>query len=567
MFSVDKFTVLLHQLEQLDRSHSDNSNGLRTRGEAILHSFLRYAEFAVGAVWLADDDGLELTAAGGGWDPAVRLEADVPPAILHHTSETTGLEGFAAAAGLRSTPDVVIPLRRGEALYGVLAFRREPPAQGSDSDIHLLRATGMHLAALLANHRLAVEARQVEFLTKVHQLELESIYDIGLSIASTLNFDELTDEILMRAVTLLNARRAALYLRQTGRFVLHRSFGELGSEDIRRDLTEEAANDLLEEGRSLTQTADARAIFPRCVSAVAVPIRSERGVIGVLAAADREFRDGVGPFEPADIRTLSMFASQAAIALENARLHRQALEKQAMERELELAATIQRDILPRQVVAPEGFDLDVWTRPARQLGGDYHAFMATETATSFCVADVSGKSTPAAILVSACHAALQLLFDEGRELGDIATELNRHIHHWSSQNKFITLILATIDREARTLRYVNAGHNPAYMVTRGTITPLHSHGLPIGMMAGTTYEVMSVPFEPDSLLVLYSDGITEAENNAGEEFGYARLTEVIERHADRTCREIRDGIVAAVDEFTVGQSQLDDQTTVVVRTL
>ena len=422
------------------------------------------------------------------------------------------------------------------------------------------------LTILLENRKLEVEAKQGEFLSKVHQLELESLYEIGMSIASTLNLDELSDEILMRAVTLLNARRAALYLRRAGRFDLHRSFGENASSDLQADLDEDAANDLLEEGRSLTDTGRASGIFPDCVSAVALPIRSDRGVIGVLAAADREFRDGVGPFEASDIRTLSMFASQAAIALENARLHRQALEKQAMERELELAATIQRDILPRQVVAPDGFDLDVWTRPARQLGGDYHAFMATDTAASFCVADVSGKSTPAAILVSACHAALQLLFDEGRGLGEIATELNRHIHRWSSQNKFITAILATIDRENRRLLYVNAGHNPAYLVAGGEIASIHSHGLPIGMMGETTYEMMSVPFEPGSLLVLYSDGIIEAEGEGEEEFGYDRLTAIIEENSERSCSEIREKIVSAVDAFTRGRPQTDDQTLALVRT-
>ncbi len=567
MFSVDKFSVLLHQLEQLDRSFPDNSDGARERGEAILRSVLRYGEFSSGAIWLSCEDEIELAAVEGSWSPASLLTAEIPPDLLHRTSDAAGIEAFASGSGLEPIPDAVVPFRKGSTIYGLLALRRDSAAAMADHEVQLLRATGMHLTSALVNQRLAAEARQVEFLTKFHQLELESIYDIGLSIASTLNFDELTDEILMRAVTLLNARRAALYLRQKGRFVLHRSFGELGSEDIQRDLSEDAANELLEEGRVLTQTSQARAIFPTCVSAVALPIRSERGVIGVLAAADREFRDGVGPFEPADIKTLSLFASQAAIALENARLHRQALEKQAMERELELAATIQQDILPRQVVAPAGFDLDVWTRPAKQLGGDYHAFMATDTATTFCVADVSGKSTPAAILVSACHAALQLLFDEGRELGDIATELNRHIHRWSSQNKFITMILATIDQAQGRLRYVNAGHNPAYLVTDGKITQLHSHGLPIGMMAGTTYEVMSIPFEPGSLLVLYSDGITEAENNAGDEFGYDRLTAVIEENRDGSCRDVRDRIVAAVDQFTIGQPQTDDQTTVLVRTL
>ena len=169
-------------------------------------------------------------------------------------------------------------------------------------------------------------------------------------------------------------------------------------------------------------------------------------MIGVLAAGDRETREGdVGAFEANELRLLSLFANQVAIALENARLHKEALEKQAMQRELDLAATIQSDILPKSIPVVEGVELAALSRPAKQVGGDYHAFFQREGTLTTVVADVAGKSMPAALLVSAFHAAIQLLFAEGRELGDIATELNRHIHSWSAENKFITMIMVTID--------------------------------------------------------------------------------------------------------------------------
>jgi phosphoserine phosphatase RsbU/P len=567
MLTVDKFSVLLHQLQQLDRPSYDDSDVDRARGESILHSFLRFAEFDQGAIWLSRDGELRLAASAGPWVLPESLSVDIPSDVFHRSSDSAKLDATLIGRSLSPPPDVILPIRRGEEIYGLVALERSTEERFSDSEIHLLRAAGQYLSELLANRRLAVEAREGRFLSRIHELELESLYEIGMSIASTLNLDELTEEILMRAVSLLNARRAALYLRERGSFVLYRSFGETGPKLLERELSASAANELLEEGHFLVRTDDAGVIFPGCASAVALPIRSERGVIGVLAVADREFRDGVGPFEQSDIRTLSLFASQAAIALENTRLHRQALEKQAMERELELAATIQREILPRAIVPPDGFDLDVWTRPARQLGGDYHAFMATESAASLCVADVAGKSTPAAILVSACHAALQLLFDEGRELGDIAKELNRHIHRWSSHNKFITMVLATIDREKQVLLYVNAGHNPAYLVHDGTVQPLRSHGLPIGMMAGTEYETMSAAFPPGSLLVIYSDGITEAVDGADEEYGDDRLVEVIAEHAMLPCLRLREKIIESVDSFVAGHPQTDDQTIALVRTL
>src|SRR6185369_16872809 len=108
---------------------------------------------------------------------------------------------------------------------------------------------------------------------------------------------------------------------------------------------------------------------------VMLPIKGNNATIGVLAAADRETREGVGRFQDNEMRLLSLFANQVAIALENARLHREALEKQAMQRELDLAATIQRDILPKSIPTVASIDLSVLARPARQVGGDYHAFV------------------------------------------------------------------------------------------------------------------------------------------------------------------------------------------------
>ena len=163
------------------------------------------------------------------------------------------------------------------------------------------------------------------------------------------------------------------------------------------------------------------------------------------------------------------------------------------------------------------------------------------------VADVSGKSMPAALLVSALHAAVQLLVREGRELGEVATELNRHIHRWSAENKFITFIIASIDREAETLEYVNAGHNPGYVLVGDRLDTLKSHGLPIGMLAQSKYMTQVRPFANGSTVVLYSDGITEAENEAEEEFGSDRLENLLQPPC--TAAELRDRIAAAVDGF------------------
>jgi sigma-B regulation protein RsbU (phosphoserine phosphatase) len=265
------------------------------------------------------------------------------------------------------------------------------------------------------------------------------------------------------------------------------------------------------------------------------------------------------------MRLLSLFANQVAIALENARLHREALEKQAMQRELDLAATIQRDILPKSIPTVEGLPIAAFSKSAKQVGGDYHAFFERDGVVTLLVADVSGKSMPAALLVSALHAAVQLLFAEERELGDVATELNKHIHRWSAENKFVTLVMVSIDRRQETIEYVNAGHNPQYVVRNGEIDTLKSHGLPVGILPNSRYMTQRRPFPQGSLVVLYSDGITEAEDIAGEELENVRLEAVLRANIDASPDVIRDAIASAVETFAAGAPQKDDQTIVVAR--
>src|SRR5204862_1297165 len=377
------------------------------------------------------------------------------------------------------------------------------------------------------------------------------LYDIGLSIAGTLNIDELADEVLFRMISLINARRAVLLLREGASFKAYRAFGEVEiGEELLREIAAKGEAVSLDDG-----------------TIVAVPIKGNNEIIGVLAAAERETRDGgVAAFEANELRLLSLFANQVAIALENARLHKEALAKQAMEREMELAATIQRDILPKSLPHVQNIEVAVLAKPAKQVGGDYHAFFEREGTLTTIVADVAGKSMPAALLVSAFHAALQLLFAEGRELGEIATELNRHLHRWSAENKFVTMILITIDPEAETLQLINAVLNPCYVLTGGRIEQLNSHGLPIGILGTSRYMTQTRPFPTGSTVVLYSDGITEAENVEGDEFENDRLEALPAEHAGDSAAALRDAIAAAVDAFVGEAPQKDDETLVIART-
>ena len=503
------------------------------RSEALLDPFIRHTGFDAGALYLREGRESPLRLAA-------KTQQCVAPEILDGELpiDLTTLEDH-----------VLVPHRSGRDPVGLV--RLMSGVAQSEEDLDIIRAAAAFAGAMIANQRLALEMREGDFQLKYRLWELESLYDIGLSIAATLNIDELADEILFRMISLTNARRAALFLREGELFNVYRSFGEVA-------ISEEAIEELESKGEAIS-LEDGKV--------VAVPIKGSNSMIGVLAAAEREMRDGgIGAFEANDLRLLSQFGNQVSIALENARLHKEGLRKQAMEREMELAATIQRDILPKSIPSIEGIDLAALSRPARQVGGDYHAFFEHENGVTMVVADVAGKSMPAALLVSALHAAVQLLFAEGRELGDIATELNKHIHRWSAENKFVTFIVASIDREAQTLQFVNAGHNSCYVLTEARLELLRSHGLPIGILAQSKYMIQTLPFPRGSAVVLYSDGITEAENEAGEEFENERLEALLRQNIDAPAAVLRDRIAAAVDQFVGSAAQKDDQTLVIART-
>ena len=537
---VHRFAEFVHELQQLEKG------SISTQGPLILDAFARHTRFDTGALYLRDARGTELRLA------AKSMQCVAPDILASDVH-----------VALQPVPNVVVPLQSQREPVGILALSTELMDDAFDDDVAFVRAGAAFLSTLIANQRLLQDAREGDFQLKYRLWELESLYDIGLSIASTLNIDELADEILFRMISLSNARRAAMYLREGEAFRLYRSFGDVREGFLEEELTAQ----LMRQGKPLTFEGGAACLFPGCATFVAVPIKgSNDAVIGVLAAADRETREGgIGAFEANELRLLSLFGNQVAIAIENARLHQQALEKQAMERELELAATIQRDILPKAIPQLEGIEIAALSRPARQVGGDYHAFFVRDGVVTALVADVAGKSMPAALLVSALHAVIQLLFAEGREIGEIATELNRHIHNWSAENKFVTMIMVSIDPEHETLQFVNAGHNPGYLVANGRIEQIKSHGLPIGILPGTRYMSQTRSFPAGACAVLYSDGITEAEDVDGNEFENDRLEALLEEHMNCEPSLIRDQIADAVDAFVGEAPQKDDETIVIVR--
>jgi sigma-B regulation protein RsbU (phosphoserine phosphatase) len=288
----------------------------------------------------------------------------------------------------------------------------------------------------------------------------------------------------------------------------------------------------------------------------------------LLAVADKESRDArVLDFTPGDARLLSLFANQAAAAIETTRLHREAIEKERIERELELAAAIQREILPRELPRIPGLELAGATRPTRQVGGDYFDFFPLSGGRlGFLVADVSGKGIPAALLVSTVHAAVHLQIEASATIVDLVSRIDHHLQRFSAAHKFLTLFFGVVEPDAGLLRYVSAGHNPALLARRsGGIERLNATGVPVGLLPHGSWREETAPFQPGDLLCVYSDGFTEATNADDEEFGLGRLEDGLVDRLALPARDLSDDLFRHVALFAQGVPQYDDQTLLIVR--
>jgi sigma-B regulation protein RsbU (phosphoserine phosphatase) len=302
---------------------------------------------------------------------------------------------------------------------------------------------------------------------------------------------------------------------------------------------------------------------------LAVPVVGRRGRLAVLALAEREVRGGTAPFGPTDAETLTLYASQAAVALENATLHREALEQERLERELELAAAIQRHLLPASIPTPPGFDIAAMSQPSRRVGGDVYDFIATPHGLFLMLGDVAGKGVPAALMAASLQAAVRLLVQASPTLSELTGQLHQHLLASTPESKFVTVFLAYL-RDGGELEWVSAGHNPVVLVSAdGSCDYLRAVGPPLGLLADATYPSSAAVLQPGSVLVAYTDGLSEAPapGEDGADFGVEGIAALaVERRHDPMERLVSD-LFAAVAVHTGGAPLHDDRTVLAARRL
>jgi sigma-B regulation protein RsbU (phosphoserine phosphatase) len=236
-------------------------------------------------------------------------------------------------------------------------------------------------------------------------------------------------------------------------------------------------------------------------------------------------------------------------------------------KDVELAAQVQRLLLPSGKPAIAGLEIAGMMHPAHGVGGDYYDYFPIDAhTTQIIIADVSGKGVPAALLMSATAAAMRLEANHDRNMLEQVERLNTGIHSVSDSDRYVTLLVAEIDAQKRTLRYVNCGHNPAllFRAKTGTLTRMNSSCPPIGLSPEEICELAAEDLMSGDVLVFYTDGVTEAENRLGEEFGMERLSATVRRSSSLSAEDLMSDVYNTAADFC-GDNFNDDVTILVVK--
>lgn len=318
--------------------------------------------------------------------------------------------------------------------------------------------------------------------------------------------------------------------------------------------------------KELSQAKFTQEEFPEINKAgfeLILPMQIKNETKGLILLGEKKNKE---PFSKQDIEYINSVGSLAIISIENAILFKETLEKQAIERDLETARVIQKNLLPQNIIQPEGYEIAAYSESAKQVGGDYFDLLTTEdNETLFAIGDVSGKGITASLLVANSQAYLKSISKQNLPIDESTGLLNDLVAESTVSGTYITFFWGRINSK-HELTYVNAGHNPPLLVRNGELTKLEKGGLILGMMKTMMpYESETIQLEKGDYIITFTDGVTEAMNSAEEEYSDENLEELCKDLKTQSAEEAKELILADVKKFTAGFEQSDDLTLMVIK--
>lgn len=410
-------------------------------------------------------------------------------------------------------------------------------------------------------------SKLIDSLRVVNELTIELLRDISV--------DELLKFLMDKVFETLRPDRAVVLLRSgaAGELLpaVVRVAEGISAEDIRLSKTLVAAVVEKRNGLLLMDTANSSGVslsesirLSGIKSVLAAPLENGGEVVGLIYV---DSRMGHRSFEEADLRLLTSLANVAAAKIQNARLMAEAAEKKQMDREFALAHEIQQRLLPDRPPVVPGYDFYGSNVPSRQVSGDYFDFRPRPDGKIYAaIADVCGKGVGPALLMASLQASFHAWADELVPVSEMTGRLSEAISRRTGPDRFITFFLVLVNPATGEIEYTNAGHNQGLLVHGdGSIDELPSHGLPLALFPGRPYGSSKFVLAPNEILFLYTDGITEAANPGGEEFGLERLKEFLRTQIGTDPPEIDVALARALEEFVAGENFADDRTLLMLR--
>jgi sigma-B regulation protein RsbU (phosphoserine phosphatase) len=495
------------------------------------------------------------------------IEIDMPQAATFYLGD---FEGQAWAAllsklGLR----LVVPIISNNRCLGLMVFSNKLNNQTyAPNELEYLNSLANLAATAVENALIFQQLSEVNRRLDKKIQELNTLFEISKELNSTLENDKIVNVLAYALMGELMVQRCLIFTEENGTMPLRVNKGVRGEEDLKDFLDE----NFLSRLKQISQPAltskivedDFRTNLQNHGIVLIVPMVSQNVVRGIVLLGEKITK---GEFFNDEVEFSATLCNAAMTSLENARLFQETLEKQRLEEELAIARDIQQRLLPKEAPQLGDYELAALNIPTHQVGGDYFDYFPIDGERhAICIADVSGKGVPAALIMSNLQATLHAMMTAEVPFEQIVARINNSVHRNTSFDKFITSFFALFDRQTSTLTTINAGHNPPYLFhADGSFETLTEGGLLLGMFANAPYKSETQQLRSGDWVVMYTDGVSEAMNAQDEEFGEKRIEDVIRNNLNNSAAGMVEAIATAVKEFTAGMSQSDDITLVVLR--
>ena len=403
------------------------------------------------------------------------------------------------------------------------------------------------------------------------------LYRLSQEFNSSLDLDEVLNRVLDEVIRVTRAERGFVTLREADGELVFRIARGLDSTNIDEpqfQISRSVVEEVARKGQAvLTSNAQQDERFSnrksvvnlRLRSIICAPLKIKDTVTGVIYL-DNRIQTGI--FTEQDLELLTAIAASAAIAIENARLYQDAIEKGRMERELQMAYRVQSSLIPDGTPGISGWEFAAHWQPAHEVAGDYYDFIPGENGSmGMVIADVTDKGMPAALFMALTRSIVRACLDEATSAAEALTKANRLICADSTTNMPVTLFYGSLDPESGSLTYVNAGHNPPihYQASEDQFTKLTRTGMFLGFDEEAPFEQQVRILAPGDFIVFYTDGITDAINPEQQLFGESRFRQILADQRHLSAAEILGAVENAIKEFIGPAAPYDDITLLIAK--